>query len=437
MNNYLKEKIREKKAIICVIGLGYVGLPLAVEAAKKGFTVIGLDKDYKRVDQINSGTNYIIDVSDDELREMVLLGRLVATTDYKEINNADIIVICVPTGLNKNLCPDLGHVIAVTEGIKGNLKKDQLICIESTIFPGTTEEIVLPILESTGLKVEEDFFLCHSPERVDPGNSVYSTRCINKLVGGVGERSLDIALEFYGNVVEVVVPVSNVKTAEIAKIHENTFRAINIAAVNELAIICDKMDISIWEALDAAFTKPFGIMQFYPGPGVGGHCIPVDPHYLEYRAREYNYITKLIGVSGEVNRHMPQFVKDKTLRILNTLGKAPSESKIMVIGMAYKKDIGDYRESPAIKIADMLMSEGVEIVYYDPYVESITIDKRQLQSVSLNEDILGTVDMVIIITDHSSIDYNWLVEKSKKILDTRNATKAVPKLHKENKVVLL
>jgi nucleotide sugar dehydrogenase len=435
MKNILKEKIISKDARICVVGLGYVGLPLAVVTAKAGFAVTGIDQNKNRVEKVNNGENYILDTKDGELKELVKSGQLRATTDFSIIKNVDIIIICVPTALTKNLVPDLQHINSVADEIAANLRSGQLICVESTIYPGTTEEIILPILEASGLKAEKDFYLCHSPERVDPGNQGYSTKNINKIVGGVGPESLEVAKNFYAQIIEQVVPVSTVKVAELAKVHENTFRAVNIALVNELALLCDKMDINVWAVLEAAFTKPFGIMPFYPGPGVGGHCIPVDPHYLEWKAREYNFITRFIGTAGEINRKMPEFVREKVLRTLNEIGIAPSRAKILIMGMAYKKDTSDYRESPVINVAELLLKDGINITYHDPYISQIEIASRRLKSVPLNENAVQRVNIVLIVTDHSGIDYHWLVKTATKIVDTRNATKGIP--GREKKVVLL
>ncbi len=294
MKQLLKEKILNKDIRVCVVGLGYVGLPLAIELAKRGFCTIGVDKNIERVQKVNDGYNYVLEKKDEELKNLILLGKLSAVNNISQVIDIDVIVICVPTSLTKNLIPDLQHVRCTSQEIAGKLKQGQLICLESTVYPGTTEEVVLPILEDTGLKVEKDFYLCYSPERVDPGNKNYTTENTNKIVGGVGPNSLDLGLCFYEQTIKNVVPTSDVKVAELAKIYENTFRAVNIALVNEFALLCDKMGICVWDVLDAAFTKPFGIMPFYPGPGVGGHCIPIDPHYIEWKAREYNFFTRLL-----------------------------------------------------------------------------------------------------------------------------------------------
>lgn len=418
-----------------VIGLGYVGLPFAVEKAKVGFEVTGIDQNPRRVEKINRGENYIDDVDDQELKNLVKQGLIKAEDHFANISAADVVVICVPTPLTKNLVPDLQYVENVTGEIARCLRPGQLISLESTTYPGTTEEVMLPILEKTGLQVEKDFFLCHSPERVDPGNKRYTTKNTNKVVGGVGPRSLEVGMAFYGQTIKRVVPVSSARVAEMVKVYENTFRAVNIALVNELALLCDKMGISVWEVLDAAFTKPFGIMPFYPGPGVGGHCIPIDPHYLEWKAREYNFTTRFIGLAGEINRRMPEFVREKVLRTLNSIGCPPSRSKILMVGLSYKKDINDCRESPAVHIAELLLADGVELLYHDPYVPEVLLAGTRYYSQPLTDELLAGVDLVLITTDHSQIDYQWLVEKSRKVIDTRNATRKVR--DREGKVVLL
>jgi len=431
----LIEKIQNRRAIIGVVGLGYVGLPFAVEKAKVGFQVIGIEQNPRRAGKINAGENYIADVKDEELRDLVDRGLIRAEEDFNSVPGMDVIVICVPTPLDKNLSPDLRYVINVTNEIARRLRPGQLISLESTTYPGTTEEVMLPILETSGLQVERDFFLCHSPERVDPGNRRYTTKNTNKVLGGVGPNSLAVGQAFYEQTIQHMVPVSSARAAELVKVFENTFRAVNIALVNELALLCDKMNLNVWEVLDAAFTKPFGIMPFYPGPGVGGHCIPLDPHYLEWKAREFNFTTRFIGLAGEVNRRMPEFVREKVVRTLNEMGKAPSRARILVIGMAYKKDLGDYRESPALKIAELLLQDGAELSYHDPYIEELHIAGQLYKSVPLAAETVQEADLVLIATDHSNIDYRWLVNQARRVLDTRNATRDVPS--REEKVVLL
>ena len=428
-------KIKNHTAKIGVVGLGYVGLPFAVEKAKVGFTVVGIEQNPDRAAQINAGKNYMPDVKDEELSNLVSEGLIKADTTFDRVPELDVLVICVPTPLDQHLAPDLQHVEAVTDKLAEHLRPGQLISLESTTYPGTTEEVIMPILEKSGLQADQDFYLCHSPERVDPGNKRYTTKNTNKVVGGIGPRSQEVAVAFYSQTIEHLVTVSSPRAAELVKVFENTFRSVNIALVNEIALLCDKMDLNVWEVLDAAFTKPFGIMPFYPGPGVGGHCIPIDPHYLEWKAREFNFTTRFIGLAGEVNRRMPEFVYEKALRILNELGKAPSCSKILLLGIAYKKDLGDCRDSPAIDLAELLRRDHAELDYNDPFVDDVEINGTIVESQTLTEQLLASADLVIITTDHSSYDYNWIVKNSNKILDTRNATATVT--GDREKIVLL
>jgi nucleotide sugar dehydrogenase len=421
----LLARIRNRTTVVGIVGLGYVGLPFAVEKAKVGFKVCGIDQNPERAERINCGDNYIPDVNDDELRDLVKRGMLRAVSDYASVPQMDVIVIAVPTPLSKNLNPDLHYVESVTRELARHLRPGQLVSLESTTYPGTTREIMLPILESSGLRVDRDFFLAHSPERVDPGNARYTTKNTNKVVGGVGPRSHEVAVAFYAQTIEKVVPVSSAEAAEMVKVFENTFRAVNIALVNELALLCDRMNLNVWEVLDAAFTKPFGIMPFYPGPGVGGHCIPLDPHYLEWKAREYNFNTRFIALAGEINRGMPRFVREKAHRVLNQLGVAPSRAKILVLGVSYKRDLGDFRESPAIEVIRLLEEDGAEVVYHDPFVPRFEEHGLAMESVSLTEGQLAAVDLVIITSDHTCIDYAWVAEKTRHVLDTRNASKKV------------
>jgi len=431
----LLHKIESHTAVVGIVGMGYVGLPFAVEKAKVGFSVIGIEQNPARAAIINRGDNYIPDVKDDELRELVQSGHLRVITDFREVPQMDIVVICVPTPLTKNLNPDLQFVESVTRELAKYLRPGQLISLESTTYPGTTEEIMLPILESSGLKVETDFFLSHSPERVDPGNARYTTKNTSKVVGGVGPNSQTVAVAFYSQTIERVVPVSSANAAEMVKVFENTFRAVNIALVNELALLCDKMQLNVWEVLDAAFTKPFGIMPFYPGPGVGGHCIPLDPHYLEWKAREYNFNTRFIALAGEINRGMPEFVRSKTHRILNMLGVSPSKSKILLLGVSYKRDLGDWRESPSLEVIRLLQEDGVEVVYHDPYVANFEEHGNAMESVALTDELLESCSMAIIATDHQAVDYDNVVAKIAHTLDTRNATKKLTR--NKDKVTLL
>ncbi|NER23870.1 MAG: nucleotide sugar dehydrogenase [Symploca sp. SIO1C2] len=420
----LKNKIQEHTAIVGVIGLGYVGLPFAVEKAKVGFSVLGIEQNPVRAERVNEADNYISDIKDDELKQVVHSGKLKASTSFDWISQMDVIVICVPTPLTKNLTPNLSYIENVTREIGKYLRVGQLVTLESTTYPGTTDEVMRPVLEQlSGLKQGEDFFLAHSPERVDPGNKRYTTKNTNKVVGASDPQSLEIATLFYEQTIEQVVPVTSAKAAELVKVFENTFRAVNIALVNELALLCDRMDLNVWEVLDAANSKPFGIMPFYPGPGVGGHCIPLDPHYLEWKAKEFNFETHFIALAGEINRRMPEFVREKAWRVLNRLGIAPARAKVLIIGVAYKKDLGDWRESPALAIISYLLADGATLTYHDPYVPDIEVAGQTLSSVELSDTAISSADLLIITTDHSQIDYANLVEKAKAILDTRGVTR--------------
>lgn len=421
----LLQRIRDRSAIVGVVGLGYVGLPLAVEKAKVGFHVVGIDQNEKRAAMVRRGENYISDVRDDELRDLVSQGILKARSDFDSVHELDVIVIAVPTPLTRNLTPDLHYVENVTRAIARQIRPGQLVSLESTTYPGTTEELMLPILESSGLRVEESFFLAHSPERVDPGNKRYTTKNTSKVVGGVGPRSLQAAMEFYGQTIQHMVPVSSAKAAELVKVFENTFRAVNIAMVNELAMLCHGMNLNVWEVLDAAFTKPFGIMPFYPGPGVGGHCIPIDPHYLEWKAKELGFHTRFIALAGETNRSMPQFVVDRTRALLNARGIAVSRSRILALGAAYKKGLEDSRESPAVEIMRMLKRDGATIHYHDPFVPHLTLDSEPMESSALTPETLSSHDLALILTDHDEVDYAEVVRHSPQVFDTRNATRHV------------
>jgi UDP-N-acetyl-D-glucosamine dehydrogenase len=420
----LKHRIVSHKARIGVVGLGYVGLPFAVEKAKVGFEVIGIEQNSDRVEQVNRAKSYIGDISDLELSKVVNSGKLRAISSFEEVSDLDVIVICVPTPLTKNLTPDLSYVQSVTQAIGRQLKPGQLVSLESTTYPGTTDEVMRPILEQcSGLTQGEEFFLAHSPERVDPGNQRYTTQNTNKVVGASDPLSLEISVLFYEQTIKTVVPVSSAKTAELVKVFENTFRAVNIALVNELALLCDRLDINIWEVLDAANTKPFGIMPFYPGPGVGGHCIPIDPHYLEWKAKEVDFSTRFIALAGEINRRMPSFVRSKAFRVLNRQGIAPSRANILVMGVTYKKDLADWRESPALEVIKSLLKEGTSVTYHDPFTPELEIGGTTLKSVSLTEEAIAQADLVIITTDHSSVDYARLINHAQSVLDTRGITR--------------
>ena len=426
------KKIKDHSAIVGVLGLGYVGLPFAVEKGKVGFSVIAFDMDDEKVKKINKGKNYIPDVKDNELRKLVKTKKIRATSNFNELANVDIIVIAVPTPLKKNLIPDLSYVKNATNSIAKNLKKGHLISLESTTYPGTTEEVMLPILEKSGLKAEQDFYLSYSPERVDPGNMRYTTKNTNKVVGGVGAKSLFVAKTFYSETIDHVVTVSSAKIAEMVKVYENTYRAVNIALVNEMTLLCDRMGINVWEMLDAAFTKPFGISPFFPGPGVGGHCIPLDPHYLEWKAREYDFKTRFIELAGDINRSMPQFVYQKIIRLLNDNKKILSSARILIIGMAYKSNLPDYRESPSLEIFKLLYKDCKTVEFHDNYVKFIQLHKKTFKSTNLTK--LGLYDLIVIATDHTYINFRKVIKESQLILDTRNATKNFPN---QDNVVLL
>jgi len=432
----LIRKIQDKLAKIGVIGLGYVGLPLAVDKAIAGYEVIGFDIQQKRVDMVNQGVNYIGDVVDEELRQVVSDGRLRATTDYDEIKNLDIVTICVPTPLDKNKQPDLTYIRNSAQEVAKRLHAGMLVVLESTTYPGTTEEEVKPILESTGLKCGTDFFLAFSPERVDPGNKLYNVKNTPKVVGGVTPVCTKVAATLYSNVLQSdVFEVSSPRVAELEKLYENTFRNVNIALANELALICDRMGISVWEVIEAASTKPYGFMAFYPGPGLGGHCIPIDPFYLSWKAKEYDYYTKMIETSAVINDAMPEFVVDRVYRILNRFKKPLNGSTILILGVAYKKDIDDMRESPALKVISLLEKEGSRVIYNDPFIPTFTLAGKVYSSVPVTTELLTSVDLVVITTDHSSYDYDLIVKQGPHVFDTRNATRDVR--HDREKIELL
>lgn len=432
----LEEKIKTHTAIVGVVGLGYVGLPFAVEKAKVGYQVLGIEQNPQRADRVNMADNYITDIKDEDLKEVVSSGNLKAVLGFERVREMDVIVICVPTPLTKNLTPNLSYIESVTYAIAQHLRPGQLVTLESTTYPGTTDEVMRPVLEQiSGLKQGEDFFLAHSPERVDPGNKRYTTKNTNKVVGASDPSSLEVATLFYQQTIDHVVPVSSAKAAELVKVFENTFRAVNIALVNELALLCDRIGLNVWEVLDAANTKPFGIMPFYPGPGVGGHCIPIDPHYLEWKAKEVNFNTHFIALAGEINRSMPLFVREKARRILNELGLAPAQSQVLVIGTAYKKDLGDWRESPAIMVINYLLEDKITVTYHDPYVPEIEVAGKNFSSLPLTNETITSADLVIIATDHSQIDYVSVVNQAQAVLDTRGVTRHLDCHHE--KVTLL
>ncbi|NEU30307.1 nucleotide sugar dehydrogenase [bacterium LRH843] len=428
----LIERLETKTASIGVVGLGYVGLPLAVEKAKAGYSVIGFDVQEEKTHMINQGINYIGDVVDEDLVQLTKSGKLRATCDYSLIGELDAIAICVPTPLDIHKQPDTSYVEASAKEIAKYIQKGKLVVLESTTYPGTTEELLKPILEETGLTCGEDLFIAYSPERVDPGNKTFNTKNTPKVVGGITPLCTTVAATLYRSVLEGEVhEVSSPAVAEMEKILENTFRNINIALANEMAILCNKMGIDVWEVIDAAATKPYGFMPFYPGPGLGGHCIPIDPFYLTWKAREYNYHTKLIEVAAEINNSMPDFVVNRCMQILNKEGKALNGSNILILGIAYKKDIDDYRESPVLPILDKLEKSGADCMVVDPHVREYKFNGviRDAE-IELSETMLEEADLVLITTEHSSFNYEMIASKAKLVFDTRNSLDA--KLTDEN-----
>jgi len=423
----LLTKIKNKTAILGVIGLGYVGLPLAVEKAKAGYKTIGFDVQEKKVRWVNEGYNYIGDIVDSDLKEVVDKGLLRATADFSFVKDVDTICICVPTPLDIYQQPDLSYVKNSTENIAKYLHPGMLIVLESTTYPGTTEELVKPILEKeSGLKCGQDFFLAFSPERIDPGNPWYKMRNTPKVVGGVTPDCTEVAVSLYSMIIQGKIhPVSSPKVAEMEKIYENVFRYTNIALANEMSILCNKMGIDFWEVIEAAKTKPYGFMPFYPGPGIGGHCIPLDPFYLTWKAREYNYHTRLIELAGEINKHMPEYVVERTAKILSKkFKKSLNGAKILLLGVAYKKDIDDLRESPALEVFKKLEKEGAIVSYYDSYILKFINNGKEYKSLKeLTTEEIKEKDIVIITTGHSAIDYEMVAKNAKAIFDTRNAIK--------------
>ena len=425
--NSIKKKLMDKTATLGVVGLGYVGLPLAVEKAKAGFKTIGFDVQESKVEMVNAGKNYIGDVVNEDLQEIVKSGLLSATTDFAQVASADCVCICVPTPLDQYQQPDISYVKASAESIVPYMHKDMLIVLESTTYPGTTEELLKPILEKSGLKCGVDFHLAFSPERVDPGNLIYKTKNTPKVVGGITPECTDVAATMYEAILEAPIHrVSSPAVAEMEKILENTYRNVNIGLVNELAILSNKMDINFWEVVDAAKSKPYGFQAFYPGPGLGGHCIPLDPYYLSWKAREYGFHTSMIESSMMVNDRMPEYCAERASKILNRFKKAMNGARILILGVAYKQDIDDYRESPAIRVIEELEKEGAEVVYYDPFVseyrEHGVVKKGESE---LTVELIESADLVIVTTAHTTVDYNFVQKHAKAIFDTKNAMKQV------------
>ncbi len=423
--SHLERKLVDKTAIIGIVGLGYVGLPLAIAFAQAGLKVIGFDVQAERVAAVNRGDSYVIDISSQTLSTILTSNRLQATTDQSRLTELDAVCICVPTPLSKTKDPDLSYVIRESEEVSKYLQRGQLVILESTTYPGTTREVVLPILERSGLTVGQDFYLAHSPERVDPGNKKYGIKNTPKLVGGVDSESTTLAALLYRQVADMVIPVSSSEVAEMTKVFEKVFRNVNIALVNELASLCENMGISVWEVIDAASSKPFGYMPFYPGPGVGGHCIPVDPYYLSSKAREYDFHTRFIELAAEINERMPYNVTSRIIEIINTRGKSIKGAKLLVLGVTFKKNVEDIRESPALKLVHLLREKGAEVTYNDPYIAQIRIGQDTLTSVELTRECLCAADCTVIATDHSSYDYQYIIDNASVVFDTRGVTRTL------------
>lgn len=434
--NDLEEMIKRKSLAVGVIGLGYVGLPIALEYAKKDIKTIGFDVDINKVNSLKDGRNYIEDLEDSEIKDVIKNHSLTPTNDFSQLKSCSAIFICVPTPFTPNKDPDISFIISASESIKDNIQHGQVIILKSTTFPGTTEKKVQPILERSGLIAGKDFFLAFSPERIDPGNKVWNTSNTPIVVGGIDEISTKAACAVHSIIVDKVIPVNSPSVAEMEKLLENIFRSVNIALVNELAQLCDRIGINIWEVVDAASTKPFGFMPFYPGPGIGGHCILIDPYYLEWMAREYDFVTKFIKLSAEINEYMPYYVKAMVIKEIANQPITTATAKILILGMAFKKDVDDLRHSPALKVAELLFEEGIKkIDYYDPYIPSIDINQTIYNSVnSISPEILKSYDVVVITTDHTVFDFDMIAEYSKVVIDTRNACK---KISNKSNIVLL
>ena len=424
MANTPLDHFRSGDLTVGVVGLGYVGLPLSVEIARSGLRAVGFDVDSEVVDGINAGASHIDDVTGEELAEVLATGRLEATTDMARLAECDAISISVPTPLSKTNDPDVSFVIAASEAVAASLRPGQLVVLESTTYPGTTREVLLPVLERTGLTVGEDFYLCFSPERVDPGNAVWKTKNTPKVLGGVTPACTEAGLAVYDRFIDTMVEVSSTEAAEMVKILENTFRAVNIAMVNEVALIADRLDVNVWEVIEAAATKPFGFMKFTPGPGLGGHCIPVDPHYLAWKMRTLDYRTRFIELASEINSEMPEFVVGKVRSALNAGKKAVNGARILVLGVAYKRDVNDVRESPALDIIRLLAADGADVDYHDPFVPELAEDGALMSSIALTDRALSETDVVVIVTDHTDVDYALVLDQAPVVVDARNVTAA-------------
>ena len=425
----LLSKIQERNITVAIIGLGYVGLPLAVAGAEAGFKVIGIDLSEEKVTSLNQGQSYIQDVPDEQLASLVSGGRLRADTGYDAVAKADVVIICVPTPLNKSGDPDISYILAAGEALQHRLQPGALVVLESTTFPGTTQEFLAPILSKGGLTVGQDLYIAFSPERIDPGNKQYGLRSVPKIVGGLTPSCQTLAIAFYETIIDKVVPVSSPMAAEMTKLLENTFRSVNIALVNEMAIMCDKLGVDVWEVIEAAATKPYGFLKFTPGPGVGGHCIPVDPTYLSWKLKHLNYNARFIQLAGEINAEMPTYVVNKVVDALNAQRKAVNGSKVLMLGVAYKPDIDDVRESPTLDILRLLEARGAQLFYNDPHVPNLKLNGVTLMSQQLTPELLADMDCVVVVTNHS--DYNWpsIVELTKAIVDTRNVTGSSPEAY--------
>ncbi len=419
----LLSRLSDRTAKIGIIGLGYVGLPLAVAFAEVGFNVTGLDVSDDKVNLLNSGISYIPDIPTAQLEPLVKSGKLRATTNYGDLGDIDAVSICVPTPLRKTKDPDMSYVISAADAIAEVAHAGMLIVLESTTYPGTTEEIVIPRLTQKGLTPGEDVFVAFSPERIDPGNKKYNVRNTPKVIGGSTEGCQEVTCLYYGSIVDQVVPVASLVAAEMVKLLENTFRAVNIGLVNEMALMCNRLGVDVWEVIRAASSKPFGFMPFYPGPGIGGHCIPIDPLYLSWKLKTLNYTARFIELASEINTSMPLYVVERVAEALNDESKAVRGSKIAVLGVAYKRDVDDVRESPALDVIQLLEDKGATVSYYDPYVASIRLEQnRVMTSGELTEDWLQAADCVVIVTDHSSFDWSWIIANTRLIVDTRNVT---------------
>jgi len=419
----LMQKITNRSAHVSVIGLGYVGLPLAIDFAQAGYSVTGIDLDPHKVAGIQAGVSHVQDICDTELQRVVHSGHLRATTDFDVLADVDTVSICVPTPLSKTKDPDISYIVSVTEAIRERLRAGQLIVLESTTYPGTTDEVLLPCLASTGLEVGDDFFLAFSPERIDPGNPRFQLANTPKILGGVTPQCTQVATALYQQIITTVVPVSSSRTAEMVKLLENTFRAVNIGLVNEVALMCARLNLDVWEVIEAAATKPFGFMPFYPGPGLGGHCIPLDPHYLAWKLKTLDYRARFIELADDINTNMPHWVVGRVADVLNNVEKSLKGSRVLLLGMAYKADTNDLRESPALDVLRLLQAKGSQVCFHDPFISHIDI--LDLQGVTLTEEMLRAVDCVVITTNHSAYNYDWIAAHARLIVDTRNATKHV------------